>query len=69
MSAEICKWKTSWGEWVEVKADLTEASAPILLWGDEDQEWVRTPFQSSDASCSEPSMRELVERWMEANGG
>lgn len=49
---------TCWSDEYDVEANLVEASAPVLVDGDE------TPFQTADFRHSEEEMRVRLAQWL-----
>lgn len=52
-------YRMPWGEVLKIRADLSQASAPIQIEGDED-EWTTTQYQTADARHREQDMLRLV---------
>lgn len=49
-----------WGERLHIRADLSEASAPIQFESAGDERWISTPYQTADAGHHETTMLQLV---------
>jgi hypothetical protein len=54
-------YKMPWGEKVKIRANLSDAGAPILVRGED--AWVTTPYRTADARHKEREMLRLVLRW------
>ena len=55
----IYTYRMPWGEILKIKADLSQASAPIQIEGDEG-EWTTTQYQTADARHREQDMLRLA---------
>jgi hypothetical protein len=60
----IYKYEMPWGETLKIKANLSEASAPIRVEGDEPGTWRSTPYQTADARHREMEMLRLVVQYI-----
>lgn len=68
MMTTTYRYRMPWGETLEISADLTHASAPIWIVGNEDEGIADTPtpYQTADARHREEEMLRLVVEYLGA---
>jgi len=52
-----------------IQTDLAQKSAIIRYSLDDGETWRATPFQAADAGCDADYLIELVDGWLESEGG
>jgi hypothetical protein len=59
-------YKMTWGETLRIRADLVQASAPIQVANDDDEDggWTSIPYQTADARHRQSDMLSLVIRYL-----
>lgn len=54
---------------VLIQTDLAQKSALIRYSTDGGETWRPTPFQAADAGCDADYLAELVDGWLDSEGG